>query len=246
VSERRLDDILRTVDGNNDRISRMKQDWETFGSRVQHDKEGNKINPIQLDGVTSSDVKVLAAKLASIADNATTHGEHYKIGELYGFRLLVRTEESHREGSLFKQNHFSVEGEGNVRYAYNNGSIAQDPKLAVHYFLHALEKIPSLIEKYQSETAKISKDLPVLQEIVNSTWRKEDELKDLKTELSALDRKIQLSLQPVFQEDIHDKPADELRQGEVYRLEPSDKLRKAITKQKMKANSYTVKSKINN
>jgi hypothetical protein len=36
-----------------------------------------------------------------------------------------------------------------------------------------------------------------LQEVVNSAWRREDELKDLKTELAALDRKIQLSLKPV-------------------------------------------------
>ena len=34
-------------------------------------------------------------------------------------------------------------------------------------------------------------------EVVNSTWRKENELKDLKTKLSALDRKIQLSLKPI-------------------------------------------------
>jgi hypothetical protein len=70
-----------------------------------------------------------------------------------------------------------------------------------------LEKIPSLIEKYQADTEKISKDLPVLQEIVNSTWRREDELKELKTELAALDRKIQLSLKPVGRGE--DEPAEE-------------------------------------
>jgi hypothetical protein len=36
-----------------------------------------------------------------------------------------------------------------------------------------------------------------LQEVVNTAWRREDELKDLKTELAALGRKIQLSLKPV-------------------------------------------------
>jgi N12 class adenine-specific DNA methylase len=245
-SEYKLKDITDTVNGNNDRVARMQKDFETFNSRVQYDREGNRINPVKLDGVNSADVKALAAKLAQINTDANTHGDHYPIGELYGFRLLVRTDESRKEGELFRQNRFSIEGEGNIRYAYNNGGIAQEPKLAVHYFLHALEKIPSLIEKYRAETAKLSNDLPVLQEIVNTTWRKEDDLKNLKTELSALDRKIQLSLQPVFQEDIHDKPADELRQGEVYRLEPSEKLRKAITRQKTKANSHiTIKSKIN-
>jgi len=34
-----------------------------------------------------------------------------------------------------------------------------------------------------------------------STWRKENELKDMKTELAALDRKIQLSLTPIDKSD---------------------------------------------
>jgi hypothetical protein len=197
VSEHRHDDILRTVDGNSELVARMKNDWEVFNSHVQHDREGNKLNPVQLEGVTGTDVKTIAAKLAHINDHATTHGEHYPIGELYGFKLLVKTEDSMKEGLFLKQNRFFIEGEGNIKYTYNNGNIAKDPKLAVNYFLHALEKIPSLIEKYQSDTEKISKDLPVLQEVVNSTWRRENELKDLKTELASLDRKIQLSLKPV-------------------------------------------------
>jgi hypothetical protein len=203
-SEYKLQDIVRTVDGNNELVARMSKDWETFNSRVQYDKDGNKLNPVKLDGVESADVKALAAKLTQINDNATTHGEHYKIGSLYGFTLSVKTEDSMKEGMLFKQNRFFIEGEGNIKYTYNNGNIANDPKLAVHYFLHALEKIPSLIEKYQADTEKISKDLPVLKEVTQSTWRREDELKDLKTELLALDRKIQLSLKPIDQSE--DKP----------------------------------------
>lgn len=35
-----------------------------------------------------------------------------------------------------------------------------------------------------------------MQEVVGKTWRKEDELKGLKSELAALDRKIQLELTP--------------------------------------------------
>jgi hypothetical protein len=206
VSERKHDDILRTVDGNSEITARMKTDREAFNSRVQHDSDGNKLNPLKLVGVESTDVKILAEKLAHINDHATTHGEHYPIGELYGFKLLVKTEDSQKEGVLFKQNRFFIEGEGNIKYTYNNGSIANDPKLAVNYFLHALEKIPSLIEKYQADTEKISKDLPVLREVVNSTWRREDELKDLKTELAALDRKIQLSLKPIEQGE--DKPEE--------------------------------------
>ena len=197
ISVHKLEDITRTVNGNIELIARMKRDWEAFNNRVQFDNEGNKLNPLKLEGVESADVKILAAKLNQLNDNAATHGEHYHIGELYGFRLLVKTENSTKEGLFMKENRFFIEGEGNIKYTHNNGHIANDPKLAVHFFLNALEKIPLLIEKYEKENVKLSADLPVLQDIANSTWRKETELKDLKTEWAAVDRKIELSLKPV-------------------------------------------------
>ena len=39
-----------------------------------------------------------------------------------------------------------------------------------------------------------------VQEMVSKTWKKEDELKQLKSELAALDRKIQLELAPKHEE----------------------------------------------
>jgi hypothetical protein len=198
VSEHKRDNILHTIDGNNELIARMKTDLKAFNDRVQYDNEGkDKLNPLKLDGVVNGDVQSLAARLAHFNDNATTHREHYKIGTLYGFNLLVQTDDSMKEGLFLKQNRFFIEGEGSIKYSYNNGHIANNPQLAVRYFLHALEKIPSLIEKYEKENEKLKNDLPVLQEIANSTWRRENELKDLKTEVAALDRKIQLSLKPV-------------------------------------------------
>ena len=46
------------------------------------------------------------------------------------------------------------------------------------------------------ENEALAKDIPQLQEIAGKVWKKEDELKQLKSELSALDRKIQLELAP--------------------------------------------------
>jgi hypothetical protein len=185
----------------------MKGDWDTFNSRVQYNQDGSKSNLLKLNGVESTDVKALAAKLKQLDENVTTHGEHYPIGELYGFKLLVKTEKgSKMEDGIFreaKENRFFVEGEGNVKYSYNNGRIANDPKLAVNYFINALEKIPSLIEKYEKENRKLSADMPVLQEITKSVWRKENELQELKSELAAVDRKIQLSLKQVESPQTH-------------------------------------------
>jgi hypothetical protein len=221
ISGHILENIVRTIDGNTELISRMRGDWKTFNNRVQHDKEGNKINPLKLDGVESGDVKTLAAKLAHISDHATTHGEHYPIGELYGFKLLVKTENSMKEGLFLKENRFFIEGDGHIKYNYNNGHIANDPKLAVNYFLHALEKIPLLIEKYENENVKLSQDLPVLQGIVKSVWKKENELKALKSELLTLSRKIDLSLKPIDTgEDKPYKKQEKDRQNAVLRKKP--------------------------
>jgi small-conductance mechanosensitive channel len=108
---------------------------------------------------------------------------------------LVKTEESQKEGSLFKDNRFFIEGEGNIKYSYNNGHIALDPLLASANFLKALEKIPSFIEKYQSDNQKLEKDLPVLKEVMDSVWKKEPELRELKSQLDTLSRQINLSLE---------------------------------------------------
>lgn len=201
ASGRKLDDIVRTIDSNKDMIDRMQGDWRAFTARVVRDGDGNPKNPIQLNNVEGCDPKFIGAKLAEINDKTRTNGEYFKIGTLYGFNLLVKTEASMKDGFDFRENRFFVEGEGNIKYNYNNGHIAADPQLAAMNFLNALERIPKLIEKYEIETAKIGADLPVLQEVVKGMWRKEDDLRELKSELSTLDRKIQLSLKPIEQGD---------------------------------------------
>lgn len=191
----KYEDYSRSVDSNNEMISRMTTDLTAFNSKVQLDKEGNKLNPIKLDNLNSPDPKAIGEKLNQLSDNARTNGEYFKIGELYGFKLLVKTEESQKEGSVFKDNRFFIEGEGNIKYTYNNGHIASDPILASKNFLNALERIPKLIEKYQSDSQKLEKDLPILKEVMTSTWKKEPELKDLKSQLDSLSRQIDLSLE---------------------------------------------------
>jgi len=103
---------------------------------------------------------------------------------------------SEKEGVDIRVNRFLVQGEGNIKYTYNNGLIAKDEKLATVNFLNALEKLPGYIEQEQKKIAEIQKDLPVLQEVINGTWSKENRLSELKTELAAVERKIQLSITP--------------------------------------------------
>ena len=71
-----------------------------------------------------------------------------------------------------------------------------DPVAAARNFLNTLERIPSIIDQYKAKNEVLEKEVPQLQEIAGKVWKKEDELKQLKSELAALDRKIQLELEP--------------------------------------------------
>jgi len=60
-----------------------------------------------------------------------------------------------------------------------------DTHAACMNFVNALERIPGIIAQYEEKTAKQKADLPILQGIIAKTWGKEDELKQLKSELAA-------------------------------------------------------------
>ena len=191
----KLEEYTKTLAHNNDCIVKMLADYETFLARVQTDKEGNKLNALRLDGLDATDHKSLGARLQEIAKNTTTGGEYLRIGELYGFPILVKTESSLKEGVEVRQNRFFVEGA--FKYTYNNGQIAMaDTKAAAMNFLNALERIPKLVEQYREKNVEYERDIPILQQTVGGVWKKEDELKQLKSEVAALERKIQLELAP--------------------------------------------------
>ncbi|MCE8972322.1 N-6 DNA methylase [Bacteroides fragilis] len=194
-SEFKLESKTGELRNNTAVIEAMTEDWNRFLSAVQTDREGNRLNMIKVDGVDSTDEKVLGKRLQEIAKNATTGGLYTQVGELYGFPIKVVSERMLKEGLEFTDNRFVVEG--NYKYTYNNGHLAMaDPVAAARNFLNALEKIPSTIDQYKAKNEMLEREIPQLREIAGKVWKKEDELKQLKSELAALDRKIQLELAP--------------------------------------------------
>ena len=198
-SELKLESKTSALRNNQAVIAGMTEDWEKFTAAVQTDKEGKRLNPIKIDGLDTTDEKAIGKRLQEIAKNATTGGQPKRIGELYGFPVKVVSERTLSEGLEFTDNRFFVEG--NYKYTYNNGHLAMaDTHAAAVNFLNALEKIPSVIEQYKAKNETLEREIPQLQEIAGKTWKKEDELKQLKSELAALDRKIQLELAPKHEE----------------------------------------------
>lgn len=197
TSRYKLEDITASLDAATSRLERMGTDWGNLQKRIQKTQEGTISNPVQLIGLPpDADAKQIGTRLNQLAEKARTEGQYEEIGNLYGFTLLVKTEVSQKEGVDIKDNRFFIQGEGNIKYTYNNGNMATDPKTASFNFLNALEKIPGLMEQEQKKVEVMQKDLPVLREVVNGVWTKEHKLSELKTELAAIDRKIQLSITP--------------------------------------------------
>ncbi len=185
------------LEGAQSRLERISLDRNDLEQRIQKHSDGSIANSVQLDGLSANaDVKQIGAKLNQIADKARTGGDYQQIGDLYGFQLLVKTEVSEKEGVDIRVNRFLIQGEDNIKYIYNNGMTAKDFETAALYFQKALEKLPGDIEQVQKKIAEIQKDVPVLQEVLNGTWKKENKLSELKTELAAVERKIQLSIIP--------------------------------------------------
>ena len=203
-SETKLQSKMAELGNNKASLKGMTEDYGKFMGKAKKDKDGNILNLITLDGVESTNLEVIGKHLQMLAEKETTGGQYKRIGEIYGFPVKIVSETNFENGLPFVDNRFFVEG--NYKYQYNYGHIAKsDPIAAANNFLNALQKIPSYIEQYDSRCKALEKEIPQLEEIAGKTWKKEDELKGLKAELAALDRKIQLELAPPQEQDTAEK-----------------------------------------
>lgn len=225
----KLEDYTAELDKAQSRFDRMSLDWGNLEQRLQKRQDGTVVNALVLDGLSpNADVKQTGAKLNQLAGKARTGGDYEEIGNLYGFQLLVKTEISKKEGVDIRVNRFFVQGEGNIKYTFNNGVMAKDPETASLNFLRALEKLPAYIKKEQENIAEFQKDLPVLQEVVNGTWSKEKRLSEYKTELAAVERKIQLSIEPANQTEEPTKEVENQKEQEVPKVLTNINMSKSI------------------
>ena len=198
-SKFRLQTISHDIANNEAAISRMKEDAARYVEVVQRDKDDNPVNNLTIDTCNLRDEQNMGIHLQGLAMKTDTHGQYKRIGEIYGFPISIISERNFVDGKETVQNRFVVEG--NYKYKFNNGFIAMsDTHAACMNFVNALEKIPGIIEQYEERTAKLKADVPQLEAIVAKQWGKEDELKDLKSELASLDRKITAALAPKNEE----------------------------------------------
>ena len=189
----KLESRQEEMERNDGLIAKLQEDFDKHKAQRKLDGEGNLLNPIRLDGFKPTDEESIGKQLQKIAKEKDTKGEYRRVGEIHGFTILMCSEPLDKDGLGMFQNKFCVEG--NFKYKYNNGFIAlSDPIAAARNFINSLERIPQTIEQYKEKNAILAKDIPLLKEIAGKQWKKEEKLKGLKSELAALDRKIQLEL----------------------------------------------------
>ena len=192
-SRARLRDITDEVEKLEIIIGKMEADNTRYAAVVQRDSEGNPVNALKLDNCQFTDEERMGKYLQALAKNTNTHGEYVRVGEVYGFPVCIISEKAVVDGVEAVRNRFVVEGQ--YKYTYNNGNLAMsDPHAACMNFVNALEKLPDTISQHRERADKKRVDVPTLEAILSRTWGKEDELKVLKSELAAIDRKITAAL----------------------------------------------------
>jgi len=226
-------------------LGKLMLDESSYKKELLYDKDGTKLNPVQLDNFNSADAEAIGSYLIKQSFNWKPNlGEdgHQKIGSLYGFDLFIRRQkETYEEKALFEyryQNIFYAEGkESGIKYSWNQGHINIDnPKIAAKYFLNAIDRVDSLKEKYQKNLKELEQNIPMLQQLVAKPFEKENELAQLKKDVSKLEREISIKIQEnhMKQHEVANENSVEVKKTPVVKMEKSLVPKKEIGERKAK------------
>ncbi|MEO7045075.1 MAG: hypothetical protein ABI091_07175, partial [Ferruginibacter sp.] len=124
-----------------------------------------------------------------------------KIGTLYKFDLFIKRQRENLDNeNIFEyqyRNIFYAESqESGIKYKWNQGHLNIDnPKLAARYFLNAIDRVDTLKEKYQKNLEELEHNIPMLRQIIIKPFSKDQELAQLKQDVSKLEREISINIQ---------------------------------------------------
>ena len=226
-------------------LDKLTLDESNYKSQLQYDKDGTKLNLIQLDSFNSADAEAIGIYLIRLSANWKPNlGEDgtMKIGNLYDFDLYIRRQkETYEDKAMFEyryQNILYAEGkDSGIKYSWNQGHINIDnPKIAARYFLNAIDRVDSLKEKYQKNMKELEQNIPMLQQLVEKPFEKEGELAQLKKDVSKLEREISIKIQENQMKGHNgaDKNTVEVKETPVVKIEKSLLPKKEITERKVK------------
>ncbi|MFW2477633.1 MAG: Eco57I restriction-modification methylase domain-containing protein [Sediminibacterium sp.] len=226
-------------------LEKLSIDEKKYKSQLQYDKEGIKVNPVHLDSLSSTDAEAIGIHLIRLYTNwkpGIGEDDNKRIGELYGFDLYIRRQkETYEDKGLFEYKYSNVfyadSKQTSIKYSWNQGHINIDnPKLAARYFLNAIDRVETLKEKYQKELNELNKNIPMLEKIVAKPFDKENELAQLKKDVSRLEREITLKIQAnqIKQLNTTDETPLDVKETPVIKMEETLLSKKTIGNKKSK------------
>ncbi len=199
-----LENLQKDKETTQSTLGKLTIDESIYKAQLHYDKDGTKLNPVQFDGFDFADAEAIGIYLIK---QSTTwkpkDGEEdvLKIGDLYGFELYIRRQkEAYEDQGMFEyryQNIYYAESkETGIKYSWNQGHINIDnPKIAARYFLNAIDRVDALKEKYEKNLRKLEQNIPMLQQLISKPFEKEEELAQLKKNVSKLEREISIKIQ---------------------------------------------------
>lgn len=109
-----------------------------------------------------------------------------------------------------------------IKYTWNQGHINTDnPKIAARYFLNAIDRVESLKEKYQRNLQELEQNIPMLQQMVSKPFEKQEELSQLKKDLSKIEREISVKIQAnqMKQHNSTDENSVQIKEAPVIKMD---------------------------
>jgi N12 class adenine-specific DNA methylase len=193
-SRTRLQDAEKELLQISGTLEKLKADEALYKQHLKFDKEGAKVNAIALNDISSAESEEIGKYINKLY--LTYNGpDEQKIGSLYGFSLYVRQQKIPFESNgMFRyesKNDLYAESPSGIKYLWNHGIPNTDnPKLAARYFLNAIDRVITLREKYGKDYEDTQREIPLLRQLTQRTFDKEQELTELKAELKRLEKQI--------------------------------------------------------
>jgi len=194
-SRYRLEDLEKQKGETTTTFEKLQKDEALYKQNLKLDKDGVKVNALELVDFRSAESEEIGHYFNKLY--LTFKGpDEQKIGMLYGFDLYVRQQKKPFEmnGMIAYQSQndlYAESPESGIKYLWNHGIPNTDnPKLAARYFLNAIDRVVQLTEKYGKELAEFDKEIPVVRQLTQRTFEKEEELVNLKAELKRLEKEI--------------------------------------------------------
>jgi len=223
----KLETVEEKIERNRNILKDLTADQTHYSHVLRHEKDGAKSNPLRLFDISSGDPEILGGQIVNLYRGfRPTNGRHEEkqIGELYGYGLFISSTKNiffEDKVNAYSNQLYAQRDGSRIKYTLNDGIPNIDnPKLAARYFLNAIDRVSTLIETHSRQLSAAEKELPVLQQIIDKPFEKEGELRELKANLSSLEREIAISLEEKRMKEEGPLEADAMLQQAAATGEP--------------------------